>query len=153
MLVDTVASIKIWGIPAWIAVLGAIIVSLEAKRLPLLWRIRQSDDSPQARGRAFALGQKFGVSMRFLTFVLLVGMLCLRIPWAGIPLAVLLIYTGLRPAWTCARGFATGFTESSGRKPSYALVALAATAYFAFGRGLLAFFAVIASFVLRGVAT
>ena len=151
MLVNTIASIKIWNIPAWIAVLGVIIVSLEVKRLPLLWRIRQSADSPYARGRA--LGHKFGVSVRFLTFVLLVGMLCLRIPWAGIPLAVLLVYTGVRPAWTAARGFATGFTESSGRKPSDALVALAAIAYFAFGRGLLAFFAVIASFVLRGVAT
>jgi hypothetical protein len=151
MLVDTIASIKIGDIPAWIAVLGVIIVSLEAKRLPLLWRSRQSDGSPHARGRA--LGQKLGVSVRFLTFVLLVGMLCLRIPWAGIPLAVLLVYTGLCPAWTYARGFATGFTESSGRKPSYALVALFVVGYFAFGRGLLAFFAVIASFVLRGGAT
>jgi hypothetical protein len=149
-LIDAIVSVEFWGVPVWIVALGVIIVSLEARRLVLLRQIRPADDTPHAGGRA--LGQKLGVSIRFLIFAVLAGMLCLRVTWAGIPLAALLVHTSLRPAWEYAIGFATGVAESSGRKPSTALAALLAVGYIAFGRGLLAFLAVLASFAQRGAA-
>lgn len=144
---DTIAAAELWRFPAWIAVFSATIVFLEAKRLFLLRHIRPTDPSPHARGRAY--GQRMGVSVRFLLFSVLTGLLCLRVFWAGLALAALLAHSSIRPAKEFAAGFATGVAQSSGLPPSVPLVALAATFAVVFGRGLLAVLAVIASLVLR----
>ena len=149
MSIDSITSIDIRGTPAWVVVLSTIIVALETKRLAALRHIRQSDDSRYAVCRA--RGQRLGVSARFATFVVLAGMLCFRIAWAGIPLAVLLAHTGLRPAWQFAKGFATGFAETSARTLASPLVAMIAAGYFVLGRGLLALLAFIAFLVLGDV--
>jgi hypothetical protein len=81
---DTLLSTQYLGVPLWIAILGGIVLYLEGKRLLLLRGIEPQDDSPLARGRA--LGQKVGIGLRFGSFVALVVMLCLDLPWAGIPL-------------------------------------------------------------------
>ncbi len=97
------------------------------------------------------MGVKFGIAARFILHAGLALLLCAGRAWAGIPLAVSLIYTGLRPARDFAEGFASGFGES-GEEPPPWLVALSAAAYLAFGRGILAFIAVLAFFELRGAA-